>query len=117
MTLHVTERTELDDTQNEPELVPGKWYTFHPPITAYAMPTTMSNTCEPIECRFSRGWLIRTLEGKNVFFGKPIDDRRHISIPRILANLKNVADYMRTCYFVVPASANVTIQVDENQHA
>jgi hypothetical protein len=107
----------VNDMPNEPELMPGSWYTFNPPITALAMPTGGSNVCEPTECRFSRGWLIRKNERENVFFGKPLDDSRIISIPRILENFGNVTDCFRICYFLVPANAEATIRPDENQKA
>ena len=116
MTLQIEERHELDDTQNEPELLPGKWYTFDPLIRAYGMPTASSNVCEPTECLFNRGWLIRTVEGENFFFGKPIDDHRILSIPRMLENFGNV-DCLRICHFVVPTNAEATIRLDVNQNA
>lgn len=85
-------------------LVRGKYYRFKPQTTATAVPTGGPSVCALEDCTFERGWYIGLVDGCHVFMGKPVNDRRVISVPRgyeHAPNLGEILERLRESYFHV----------------
>ena len=101
----------LENTLPESGPMPGMWHIFTPPITTRGFPIGGRDACEPTMCQFDRGYYLRPYDGIYLFYGKPINDTRHICMSSKIRTNTEAAERARCCYFFLTFNQVSTVAI------